>query len=140
MIVYTGGVFDLFHIGHLEHLKAAKKFGDILVVGLLDDEAAENYKRRPIIPYEQRKAILESVADVVIRRTERSEVKIFQDLNPDIITKGGHTLCDESLKWIKDNNKRLVFLPYTQEQSTSKIINKIYEKVKSKQIELGKEI
>ena len=59
--VYTSGVFDLYHVGHLSVLKKAKKFGDYLIVGVHSDEDVESYKRSPIIPCEQRCEIIRNI-------------------------------------------------------------------------------
>ena len=58
-IGYTTGVFDMFHIGHLNILKRAKEHCDFLIVGVTTDELCESYKHKlPIIPFEERKAII----------------------------------------------------------------------------------
>ena len=62
--VYTSGVFDLFHVGHLEALQKAKALGDYLIVGVATDEDAASYKRIPVIPYDQRCRILASIDSV----------------------------------------------------------------------------
>jgi len=59
--IYTSGVFDLFHAGHLQALEMAKQQGDVLLVGVLSDEDANSYKRLPIIPFQQRLAIVQSI-------------------------------------------------------------------------------
>ena len=59
---YTTGVFDLFHIGHLNILKRAKEMCDYLIVGVSTDELVENYKNKtPIIPYEERIEIVSAI-------------------------------------------------------------------------------
>lgn len=62
-IVYIDGVFDLFHRGHLESLKKAKNFvkNCYLIVGVVSDEDAENYKRKPIISFDDRCEIIKSI-------------------------------------------------------------------------------
>lgn len=61
-IGYTSGVFDLFHIGHLNILRKAKEQCEYLIVGVSTDELAIELKRKsPIIPYEQRIEIIESI-------------------------------------------------------------------------------
>ena len=61
-IVYTSGDWDLFHYGHLRFLEAASKAGDKLIVGVSTDESYREWnKKEPIIPHEQRKAIVENL-------------------------------------------------------------------------------
>jgi len=55
---------DLFHFGHLEFIKKVKKFGDYLIIGLHPDDVIKKYKRDPVIPFEERKKILESIVGV----------------------------------------------------------------------------
>lgn len=55
---YIAGAWDLFHVGHLRVLQKAREFVDVLVVGVNTDEYVASYKRRPIIPYDQRREIL----------------------------------------------------------------------------------
>jgi len=62
IIVYISGVWDLFHIGHLNAIKCARRLGDMLVVGVVTDEFAQSYKGEPpTIPFEQRRAIVEAL-------------------------------------------------------------------------------
>ena len=72
IIGYTAGVYDMFHIGHLNVLKNAKARCDYLVVGVSTDEVVkENKKKTPVIPYEERKAIVEAIryVDKVVPQT-----------------------------------------------------------------------
>lgn len=72
-IVYISGVWDLFHIGHLNVLKRAKALGKLLVVGIVTDEFAAEYKGEPpIIPFRHRCAIVEAIryVDAVERVTD----------------------------------------------------------------------
>lgn len=55
---YIAGAWDLFHVGHLRVLQKAKEFVDVLIVGVNTDEYVASYKRRPVIPYDQRREIL----------------------------------------------------------------------------------
>lgn len=124
--IYLGGIFDLFHIGHLNLLKKARKLGGILFVSVLTDKAAEKYKRKPIIPYKQRVKIIEEFADVVMPQTDVDETKngFIDVINPDVIVHGDDKLPN-SYNWAIINKKKTIQLPYTKNQSTTKIINKI---------------
>lgn len=123
-IVYVGGVFDLFHIGHLRLLKRARKFGDILVVGVLTDEAVMRWKRRPIIPYEQRVEIVKEFADIVVPQDDVDETETVKKINPDIDVKGDDSE-PKGKKWWLENGKEIIYLPYTRNVSTTEIIEKI---------------
>lgn len=59
--VLTTGVFDLFHIGHLRALEKAKSLGSYLMVGVCNDQVVTDYKRRPIIPFDQRLALVRAI-------------------------------------------------------------------------------
>lgn len=63
-IVYATMAGDLFHRGHLEFIKKAKKMGDFLIIGLHPDDVIRRYKRQPIVPFEDRKKIIEAIREV----------------------------------------------------------------------------
>ena len=82
--VYTSGVFDLFHVGHLSVLKKAKEFGDYLIVGVHSDEDVESYKRSPIIPCEQRCEIIRNIScvdEVIIAPLTPNNDERFYEIN-----------------------------------------------------------
>ena len=68
VVVYTSGTFDMLHINHLNLLDYAKGLGDILIAGVNTDELVRTYKSDPIVPFEERIALLRalSVTDIVI--------------------------------------------------------------------------
>ena len=75
--VFTSGSFDLFHIGHLNLLERSAELGDELIVGVSTDELIEKYKgMKPIIPFEQRFRIIESLECVtkVVKQVKLTEV------------------------------------------------------------------
>jgi len=125
--VYVGGVFDLFHIGHLRLLKRAKKEGDYLSVGVLTDKAAERWKRKPIFPFKQRAEIVAEFADLVIPQRDVDETKndFIALINPDVIVHGNDKK-PFSWWWAKKNKRKVVMVPYTKEVSTTEIIQKIW--------------
>src|SRR3989344_5626696 len=99
--VYTYGVFDLFHSGHIELLKEAKKLGDYLIVGLFTDEVAKGFKREPVIPLQHRKKMLEHCifVDKVVEQSELQPDKNIMRLKPHILAKG------PGAGWEEDNDK-----------------------------------
>lgn len=86
IIGYTTGVFDMFHIGHLNIIKLAKQHCDYLIVGVSTDELCESYKnKRPIIPFEERREIIKSIkyVDKVVTQSHRDKFKAWQELGFD---------------------------------------------------------
>ena len=129
-IIYTTGVFDLLHPGHINILKQAKKLGDYLIVGLVNDELAKKYKGTyPILSYKQRLAVLKAIkyVDKVIKQSKLVTETQLAALKVDLYVKGtdwkNRTDIPE-LNWLK-KNKKVKFIPYTKELSTTKIKNKI---------------
>ena len=92
MIVgYTTGVFDMFHIGHLNILRRAKERCDYLIVGVSTDDVVESYKhRKPIIPYEHRAAIVEAIkyVDEVVPQTSLNKTEFLKKRHFDIMFHG----------------------------------------------------
>lgn len=131
--VYTYGVFDLFHSGHAQLLKKAKKLGDHLVVGLFTDEVAAGFKRQPVIPYEHRRAVLSHITfvDEVIPQDELLPHKNIRKIKPHILAKGPGAGWEPEMKSapgeeaIKAVGGKVVRLPYHEGISTSQIIKKI---------------
>ena len=88
--IYTYGVFDLFHKGHVELLRDAKALGDKLVVGIFTDKVAQSFKRKPIISYENRNVVVAAckyVDQVVKQSTLTPDDNLFS-IKPDILAKG----------------------------------------------------
>ena len=134
-VVYTYGVFDLFHSGHVQLLKKAKKLGDHLIVGLFTDEVATGFKRAPVITYEHRKKVLEhlTMVDQVIAQKELQPDTNILKVVPHILAKGPGAGWGEGStsipgeKSIKKVGGKIVRLPYHHGISTSEIIKKIKE-------------
>jgi D-beta-D-heptose 7-phosphate kinase/D-beta-D-heptose 1-phosphate adenosyltransferase len=98
-IVFTNGVFDILHQGHIQLLKWAKNLGDRLIVGINSDASVRALKGegRPINPQVDRKAVLESLryVDEVLIFDELKATKLLNSLRPHILVKGGEWLADE---------------------------------------------
>ena len=92
-IVYTSGVFDLFHAGHLQALEWSKQQGDVLIVGVLSDEDAQSYKRLPIIPYKQRVRIVQGLAlvDEAVCGPKFETLEFYRSLNIDVHCQGNES-------------------------------------------------
>jgi rfaE bifunctional protein nucleotidyltransferase chain/domain len=92
-VVFTNGCFDILHRGHVEYLKKARGFGDLLIVGLNSDSSVKKLKgsKRPIVPQKDRAEILASLCmvDYVCIFQEETPQKIINALIPDILVKGG---------------------------------------------------
>ena len=90
-IGYTTGVFDMFHIGHLNILRRAKEKCDYLIVGVSTDEVVESYKHhKPIIPYEQRAAIVAAIkyVDEVVPQTTMDKLEFLKQRHFDVMFHG----------------------------------------------------
>ena len=131
--VFTSGSFDLFHVGHLNILQKSAALGDELIVGVSTDELIEHYKgMKPIIPFEQRFRIIQSIGCVTraVKQTKLTEIAQLQRENIDIVTIGddwkGKYL--EGLEWMKSQpGKQVVYFPYTPGVSTTGIKKTIIE-------------
>jgi len=93
-IVFTNGVFDILHVGHVTYLQQAKSLGDILIVGLNDDDSVRKLNKgpeRPINDEQSRKKVLEALraVDGVVIFKEETPLALIQSIQPDILVKGG---------------------------------------------------
>lgn len=134
-IVYTGGTFDLFHSGHANLLKRCKDIAGEsgkVVVSVNTDEFIQQYKNKPpVCNLEERKAVLESCkyVDEVVVNVGGYDSKISIDMvSPDYIvvgsdwaTKDYHKQMGFTQEWLDVRGIGLVFVPYTQSISTTKI-------------------
>lgn len=123
IIGYTSGVYDLFHIGHLNILKRAKESCDYLIVGVSTDEVVEKNKHKtPVIPYEDRVKIVEAIryVDKVIPQEAydvAAKVNIVLKYKIDVMFVGSDWKGTE--KWNKieyelsKHNCKVVYLPHT---------------------------
>tara|TARA_B100000902_G_C27289647_1_gene906415 strand:+ start:575 stop:1009 length:435 start_codon:yes stop_codon:yes gene_type:complete len=127
-IGYTTGVFDMFHVGHLNILRQAKENCDYLIVGVSSDELVENYKNKsPIIPFEHRKEIIESIkyVDEVVIQSHRDKMKSFHEIGFDIMFVGSDwkdtELFNDLEKELKKYNAIIHFFEYTAGISSTRL-------------------
>lgn len=127
IIGYTSGVFDLFHIGHLNLLKNAKGMCDKLIVGVTVDDLVTYKGKRAMIPYEDRAEIVRNIkyVDAVIPQYNMNKLEMCSKIQADILFVGDDWY--NTKKW-KDFEKELseidvkvVYFPYTKGISSTKI-------------------
>ncbi len=128
---YTTGVFDLFHIGHLNILRRAKEQCDYLIVGVSTDELVKDYKNKtPIIPFNERIEIVSSIkyVDKVVPQTSMDKLKAQKELGFDALFHGsdwkGSEMYDKIVKDFSALGVDVVFLPYTNGVSSTLIREK----------------
>lgn len=131
-IGYTTGVFDMFHIGHLNILRRAKERCDYLIVGVSTDEVVESYKHhKPIIPYEQRAAIVEAIkyVDEVVPQTTMDKTVFLRSRHFDVMFHGdewkGTELYNKYEKEFAKYGARIEYLSHTEGISSSMLREKI---------------
>ena len=138
--IYTGGTFDLFHVGHLNLLKRCHEiagFNGQVIVSLNTDEFIEKYKgKKPLISYEDRKAILESCryVDSVIENyggiDSKESILSAQFINviaigSDWATKDYYKQMNFTQDWLDEQGISLIYIPYTKRISSTLIKQKI---------------
>lgn len=127
------GVFDLFHVGHLKLIRNAKERCEYLRVAILSDELVMEYKKHyPVIPAEERKEVLEALRDVdevVIIEDTPSRLTEYDRRPFDVFFSGndyeGNPYWIYEQQELRKRGSDVVFFPYTESQSTTKIISKI---------------
>jgi len=134
-IGYTTGVFDLFHIGHLNILKRAKLECDYLIVGITSDELALSAKKqKPVIPFQERMEIVESIkfVDEVVPQTSYDKMEAWNNLKFDMMFVGDDWKgTDQWNKIEKDFNQygvEIIYFPYTSHTSST-ILREILDKI-----------
>ena len=130
-VVFTNGVFDLIHPGHIRYLREAASLGDLLVVAINDDESVARLKgpKRPILPENERAKIvgsLDMVAHVVLF-SEDTPLKTIELLKPDILVKGGDYATDQIVgaEFVERNGGRVLSLAFEDGFSSSGIVERI---------------
>ena len=130
-IVFTNGVFDILHAGHLDYLKRSKKLGDILIVGVNRDESAKAIKGpgRPFNREEDRSELLAGLecVDYVTLFSEPTPINLIRLLRPDLLVKGADYSEDEiaGKEVVESFGGEVKLIPFRKGFSTSGLIDKI---------------
>ncbi len=130
-IVFTNGCFDLLHVGHVHFLRRSKELGEVLIVGLDDDESVARLKGegRPVIGQEERArlmAALDFVDYVTIFTTERLP-ELLDRLAPDVLTKGANYAAGEVVgrEVVEKKGGRVELIPLEGELTTSGLVERV---------------
>ena len=131
VIGFTSGVFDLFHIGHLNMLRNASSLCDKLIVGVSTDELVESYKgKSPIIPFVERMELVRSIryVDAAIAQETMDKFVLWEKLKYKVMFVGDDWYASEKWKELDLKFKKvgvnIVYFPYTKGTSST-LINKI---------------
>ena len=129
-VVFTNGVFDLLHPGHVRYLTAARAEGDVLIVAINSDRSVRSNKgpTRPIVPEHERAEVLEalSVVDAVVIFDDETPQAIIDRVLPDVLVKGADWAADAIVgrETVEAGGCKVVRVPIEAGWSTSAIIEK----------------
>ncbi len=131
IIGYTTGVFDMFHIGHLNLLKKAKSMCDKLIVGVTTDELVTYKNKTPIIPYSERAEIVSNIkcVDCVVPQNSMDKFEAWKQLKFQFMFVGSDWYNTEKWKVYEDQfdkvNVKIIYFPYTKYISSTLLSKKI---------------
>lgn len=132
-VVFTNGVFDILHVGHLQLLEKSRECGDVLVVGLNTDASVRRLKgsSRPIISFRDRARLLASLrpVDFVVGFGQDTPLQLIRKLLPDVLVKGADYKLDEIVgaKEVIDSGGEVVRVKLLPKRSTSRIVQILQE-------------
>ncbi len=130
-VVFTNGVFDLLHPGHVRYLQQARALGDVLVIGINTDRSVRANKGsgRPITPEAERAEVLAALecVDGVVIFDEETPLNIISELQPDVLVKGADWAHDAIVgrDIVEARGGRVVRIAVEQGHSTTGIVQKI---------------
>jgi len=133
---YTTGVFDLFHIGHLNILKNAKAMCDKLIVGVTTDELVAYKHKNAVIPFHERLEIVRSIrfVDAAIPQESFDKIEAWKKLRFDIMFVGddwyGDSKWKDLEKQFEDLGVKIVYFPYTKNISST-LLNEVLVKLRN---------
>lgn len=130
-IVFTNGVFDILHPGHLRYLQASRRHGDLLVVGLNSDASVRRNKgpSRPINPEHERAEVLAALdcVDAVSIFDDETPADIIRRVQPDVLVKGADWPADQIVgrDTVESRGGRVILEPVEHGYSTTAIIERV---------------
>lgn len=130
-IVFTNGIFDIIHRGHVSYLEKAKEFGNLLILGLNSDASARRLRgdTRPFVNQEDRAFILSRLeaVDIVSIFEDDTPINLIQKVKPDYLIKGGDYNIDEIVgkEFVESYGGKVYTIPFIEGKSTTNLINTI---------------
>ena len=134
-IVFTNGCFDLLHPGHIDYLAKARALGDVLIIGLNDDNSIQRLKgsTRPVNPLPVRTIMLAALksVDLVVPFSEDTPLKLISALMPDILVKGGDYEADDIVgaREVREGGGTVIVMPFVDGHSSTSLIKRIQQLV-----------
>jgi rfaE bifunctional protein nucleotidyltransferase chain/domain len=131
-LVFTNGVFDILHAGHVQYLQAARRLGDLLIVGVNSDESVRMLGKgpdRPVNPLEDRISVLEGLGcvDGAVGFSEHTPIRLIELLRPEVHVKGGDYKVDDlpETSVVSAYGGEVVILPLLVGRSTTSILDRL---------------
>lgn len=126
-VVYTSGTFDMLHFNHLKMIEYARSLGDILIVGVNTDELVSSYKSVPIIPFEERIALMKAIKgpDIVVPQKSLDHSDKVKKLHFDIFVVGDDWVG--KYDYLEELGVTVVYFPYGEGVSSSALKKRIYD-------------
>ena len=131
-LVFTNGVFDILHAGHVQYLQQARELGDLLIVGVNSDDSVRRLGKganRPINTVSDRIAVLEALraVDGAVLFEEDTPERLIELLRPEVLVKGGDYRIEDlpEARIVESYGGRVVILPFLAGRSTTAILEKM---------------
>jgi D-beta-D-heptose 7-phosphate kinase/D-beta-D-heptose 1-phosphate adenosyltransferase len=131
-VVFTNGVFDLVHPGHVELLEAARREGAALIVGLNSDASVRRLNKgtdRPVMPEQARARVLAAftTVDCIVVFDEDTPLDLIKSLAPDVLVKGADYRREDIVgaDWVESRGGRVVRVPVVEGFSTSSLVERL---------------
>ena len=137
-VVFTNGVFDILHRGHVEYLEKAKSLGEVLMLGLNTDASVNKIKgsNRPVMGQDDRAIVLAGLSsvDYICFFEEETPANLIRQLIPDILVKGGDYRIDDIVgrETVEANGGKVVTIDLVNGQSTTSLIEKMVKLAKKR--------
>lgn len=134
-IVFTNGVFDLLHRGHVTYLAQARTQGASLIIALNDDESTRRLGKgadRPINALEDRMAVIAALecVSLVTWFSDDTPLSLIKTITPQVLVKGGDWPVEKIVgaEWVRQHGGRVLSIPFEHERSTTRMLEKIRQR------------